>query len=284
MIKAYYYLAKPGIIYGNLITTIAGFLLSSKNSHFDSKLFLLTLFGLSLIIGSGCVFNNLADINLDARMDRTKNRALVTGKISKTAAFIYAVILLILGLIVLSYVNQLTLYIALIGFVVYVLIYTPLKPQSHYATLVGSIAGAVPPVVGYTAVVNRFDLGALLLFLVLVSWQMPHFYSIAIRRQKEYEAANVPVLSLQKGINTTKIHILVYIIIFIVTTALLKFFGFASWIYLIAILILGLYWLSLSIRGFTVADNVVWARKMFLVSLTVLLVFSIAISLDSLIH
>ncbi len=228
MFKAYYQLTKPGIIYGNAITTVAGFFLASKG-HFNLGLFLAALIGISLVIASGCVFNNYIDKDLDATMERTKNRALVTGAISVRGAIVFGAILGLLGLATLGLLtNTLTAEIALLGLFFYVVLYSLAKRRSVYGTIVGSISGAVPPVVGYCAVTGRFDLGALILFLILVFWQMPHFYAIAIFRQQDYTAAGLPVLPVVKGLRTTKIHILFYILAFTIAAAALYIFKFAG--------------------------------------------------------
>lgn len=283
MFKIYYQLTKPGIIYGNAITTVAGFLLAS-NGEIDWRLFSATLVGISLVIASACVFNNLIDRDIDERMERTKNRALVTGSVSATSAILYATVLGIVGFVVLwLYANLLAMLIAFAGWFVYVCLYSPLKRRSIYATLAGSIAGAVPPAVGYTAVTNKFDLGAILLFFILVSWQMPHFYAIAIRRLDEYKAAAIPILALKKGVYFTKINILVYILGFIISASLLTVFGYTGYVYLAVALILGLTWLWMGVEGFKASNDQVWARKMFLFSLVVILALSLTISIDAII-
>lgn len=284
MIKAYYHLTKPGIIYGNSLSLIAGFLLASKG-QFNVGLFLAALAGLSLIIGSGCVFNNVYDRHIDAKMQRTKNRAMVTGKISKTNAIIFGIILLLLGIVALHHhVNNSALIAAITGWIVYVLIYTPFKHRNVHATLIGSIAGATPPVVGYTAVTNGFDAGALILFLILVFWQMPHFYSIAMHRLNDYTSANIPVLPIKKGIRATKIQMLIYILLFMVAAASLTYFKFTGYVYLLVIILISLKWLWYAIKGFNAADDKIWAKKMFSTSLMVLTSLCVIISISSLIH
>ncbi len=181
-IKSYVLLVKPGIVMGNAITAAGGFALAS-NGFFYLPLFLATLVGLSLIVASGCAFNNYIDREADQKMTRTQNRPLATGSIPVRTAVTIAVILGLLGAFLLAlFVNLLSLCIALIGFTVYVLFYSVLKYRTTHATLIGSIAGAVPPVVGYCAVTHHLDTGALLLFLMMALWQMPHFFAIAIYR------------------------------------------------------------------------------------------------------
>lgn len=270
MIKAYYTLAKPGIIYGNAVTAVAGFFVASKG-HFPFVIFLAMLVGISLVMASGCVFNNYMDREIDQKMARTKNRALVKGTISARNALIYATILGLLGALVLGlWTNPLTLLIAFIGFFVYVVLYGISKRRSPFGTIVGSIAGAVPPVVGYTAVSNHFDVAALILFLILVLWQMPHFYAIAIFRSDEYAAADLPVLPLKKGLPETKRQIILYTFAFLVATILLTVFQVTGFTYLALFLPLGIAWLYLGFQGFKADNDKVWARSMFRFSLIVL--------------
>ena len=282
VIRAYYYLTKPGIIRGNAVVAAAGFLLASKG-HINLLVLLATLVGLSLVIGSSCVFNNYIDRGIDAKMSRTKRRALVTQSISVRSAIIYAVILGLIGSTVLAlYTNLLTLGLALFGFFAYVVMYGIGKRRSVHGTVVGSISGALPPVVGYTAVTGRLDAGALILFLILVLWQMPHFYAIAIYRLDDYAAANIPVLPLAHGLRATKIQILVYIVAFILAAWSLSLFGYAGITYLVVSLALGAAWLALGLRGFNNANDNDWARKMFRFSLVVITGLCVMVSLNSL--
>lgn len=281
MIKTYYMLTKPGIIMGNVITTVAGFALAS-HGHFDYKLFVLTLLGLAFIIASAGVFNNYIDRAADAKMARTQHRALATGSISSAKALFFATLLGCSGILCLAiFTNLLTVSVALCGFFVYLVLYAYLKYRSFYGTLVGSIAGAVPPVVGYCAVSNQLDLAALLLFAILVLWQMPHFFAIAIYRIEDYSAASIPVLPVAKGIHTTKLHTIFYIIAFIITTLLLTMMGYTGKVYLITALFLGLVWLGLGLLGFKVNVNQIqWARRMFVVSLVVITSLCITMAMD----
>lgn len=279
-LKTYYRLAKPGIVYGNAIAAIAGFLLASQG-HPYLLTFVGMLAGVSLVMASACVFNNYLDRDIDDLMARTKGRALVTGEISARNALAYATALGFAGaflLVVLT--NPLTAAIALFGHVAYVIVYGIAKRTTVHGTVVGSISGAVPPVVGYVAVTNQIDLLAVLLFLVLVFWQMPHFYAIAIFRLRDYRAAGIPVLPAVRGIEHTKVEMLLYIIGFIVIASSLTIFGYTSYIYLLVMLVLGTRWLQLGIQGFSASDDVLWARQLFKFSLLVLLGFCTAISLD----
>jgi len=280
-IRTYYLLTKPGIIYGNVFTTIAGFLLASRG-HVNLGLFLATLFGVSLVIASACVLNNYIDRNIDKKMERTKKRALVTHAVSPANAIIFAIILGVLGFTdLILFTNFLTFFIGLVGFVDYLVLYGLSKRWSVHGTVIGSISGATPIAAGYTAVTNRFDMGALILFSIMVFWQMPHFYAIAMYRIKDYAAAGLPVLPVKKGISSTKLQIFFYLIAFILATALLTPTGLTGNIFLIVVGILGITWVGFDIQGFMTTNNSRWARKMFFFSLIAVMVLCIGISVDA---
>jgi len=280
MIKTYYLLTKPGIIMGNLITAVGGFALGSKG-HIDPWLFLSTLIGLGLIIASACVFNNYIDRVSDEKMARTKNRALVQKLISVRSAIVFALLMGVAGLVVLAiYTNLLAVLIASLGFFVYVALYSFWKYHTSYATLVGSISGAVPPLVGYCAVSHSLDMGGILLFLILVLWQMPHFFSIAMYRFDDYVAASIPVLPIARGIYATKVQMLLYIIAFTVATLMLTVFGYMGYAYSIVASLLGLSWGLLCIKGFKSTNDKLWARQMFILSLVIVTTLCVMIPIN----
>ena len=270
-VQTYTLLTKPGIILGNLITTTAGFLLGGQG-HFDLILFLVTALGVGGVIASACVCNNYIDRAADRKMHRTKNRALATGEISGTQALMFAAALGILGVILLFFfTNTLALGAALLGFLVYVFVYSLLKYRSVHGTLVGSIAGATPPVVGYFAAGGHLDIGVWLLFGMLVLWQMPHFFAIAIFRLGDYIAASIPVLPYQKGMWVTKVHMLAYIVAFGVSCFVFVAFGVLGYGFGVLAALLTFGWGWLCVRGFRRLDDTVWAKQMFLFSLLVIL-------------
>ena len=271
--RDYYQLTKPGIIYGNALPLAAGFFLASRGI-IDWQLFVAVLVGLSLVIAGGCVFNNYIDRHIDAKMERTRNRALVTGRISSAHALIFGTVLLLLGCkILFVFTNLVTLSVALWGVFTYLALYTPAKPKTVYAVHIGSLAGAVPPVVGYTAVTGSLDLTALTLYLLLIAWQMPHFFSIALYRMEEYAAAGIPVFPLRHGVYKTKLAILAYIVAFMFATLTLGIVASLSFFYLLTSTLLGLGWLTLGIFGFKTLEDTKWARRMFFCSLIVLTVW-----------
>ncbi|HJQ08272.1 MAG TPA: heme o synthase [Candidatus Saccharimonadales bacterium] len=281
MLKAYYRLTKPGIIYGNTLTAAAGFLLASHGDvHFVRLLAVLT--GTVLVIASACVFNNYIDRGIDAKMSRTKKRALVSGKITGPQALMYAGVLGVAGFAILATgTNALTLCIGIVGFIDYVVFYTWAKRHTMLAALVGSISGATPIAAGYTAVSNTFDAGALLVFIVLVLWQMPHFYAIAMFRQDDYAAARIPVLPIVQGIRRTKIQILLYIAAFAAAVTALTVYNITGYTFLAVMCLLTGVWFWRGLQGFAAMDDKRWARKMFLFSLIIILALSVLLSVDT---
>lgn len=276
----YYLLTKPGIVLGNLVTVAAGFILAS-NGHFNLWLFTATLLGLALIMASACVFNNYIDQDLDRKMNRTKNRPLVKKLISGPNAILYASILGLIGAgVLLVYTNLLTAVVAGTGFFVYVILYSVWKSKTVYGTAIGSIAGAVPPVVGYCAVSNRIDAGAVILFTMMVWWQMPHFFAITLLYLEDYARAGIPVLPLEKGVVRTKIHMLVYIGLFICASGLLTLVGYTGFVYLGIAMALGLAWFILCIKGFESHNDKRWGQQMFRVSLLTIIAMCAIIPFD----
>ena len=281
MIKQYLQVTKPGIIFGNLISVIGGFLLASKG-EIDYSLFFATLLGVSLVVASGCVFNNYIDRDIDRIMERTKNRPLVKGLINPQTSLIYASVLGIAG-VVLLYVaaNALAMFIAVFGFIVYVGVYSLyMKRKSVYGTLIGSLSGAAPPVIGYCAVSGEFDAGAMILLLIFSLWQMPHSYAIAIFRFKDYQAANIPVLPVIKGISVAKRHIILYILAFMIATLMLTLVGYAGYKYLIVASAVSIWWLGMALSGYKATNDKVWARKLFIFSIVAITSLSVMMSVD----
>lgn len=276
----YYLLTKPGIILGNLITMAAGFFLASRGI-FDFWLFLAVALGVTLIIASACVFNNYIDRETDKKMKRTKTRVLATGAINTSNAFIFGIVLVFIGnLILIFYTNWLTVMLTNIGFGIYVVLYSLWKSRTIYGTAIGSLAGAIPPVIGYCSVSNRFDIGAVILFTVMILWQMPHFFAIAISHLNDYQAAKLPVLPVEKGLFRTKIHMTFYILGFIFMITLLTFFNFTGYSYLTMTVGISLIWLIFCLKGFRTHNDRIWANHMFRISLLVIMTVCSMVFLD----
>lgn len=286
-ISAYYRLTKPGIIYGNSLTTAAGFLFAAGMAGSPGVswgTFVATLVGSGLVIACGCVLNNYIDRPIDARMRRTRGRPLISGEVSVAGAMVLAAVTGSAGLILLlAFTNLVTVYVGLLGLYTYVVAYGYAKRRSPWGTLVGSIPGATPIVAGYTAVAGRTDLTALALFIIMAAWQIPHFYAIAIYRLKDYQAAGIPVFAAVKGIAATKRHIIGSIIVFIATLGGLYLLGPVSATGLIVTTAVSIMWLHKAIRGLNAKEGKptdTWARGVFGLSLLVLMTLSATLALD----
>ena len=281
MMRAYIQLIKPGYLLSNDLTAIAGFLLASRG-HVNLPLLLVTLIAISLGLMSVNIFNNIIDRHLDGTMKRTQKRPLVTGAISPRAALVLALLSGAAATVVfIRYTNLLTLAIGAFGFVMYEGFYSLAKRRTTWSTLIGAIPGAIPPVAGYTAVTGRLDLGALLFFSILLFWQLPHFYAIAIYRLQDYKQAHIPVLPVIQGIPATKLHMLFFVVAFSVSIVALYFTGLTGYIYLAVMGALSLFWISFSCYGFFAKETNWWARKMFVASLVINLTFSVLIAANS---
>ncbi|WP_449429774.1 heme o synthase [Pseudomonas putida] len=281
-VKHFIQITKPGIIFGNVLSVAGGFFLAAKG-HVDFALFLAVVVGTSLVVASGCVFNNCIDRDIDLKMERTKNRVMVQGGMPLALALIYATLLGVAGFSLL-YVqaNPLSAFCALIGFIVYVGFYSLwLKRKSVHGTLVGSLSGAMPPVIGYCAVSNSFDLAAVTLLVMFSLWQMPHSFAIAIFRFKDYSAANIPVLPVARGVLAAKKQIVLYVLAFVLATLMLTLGGYAGLGYLAVAAGMGLYWLYMAWGGYKAEDDSKWARKVFGFSILTVTALSVMMSVDS---
>lgn len=274
--KKYLLITKPGIIFGNLIAVIGGFFLASKG-HFDLAKLFDVMVGTSLVVASGCVFNNYVDRDIDCMMERTRNRVMARGLISPPIALAYASLLGLGGALILHFfTNDLALAFAIMGFIVYVGFYTLyFKRNSEYGTIIGSLSGAAPPVIGYCAASGHFDLGAALLLLIFCLWQMPHSYAIAIFRFNDYKAADIPVLPVKRGITIAKRHIVGYIVAFTAAAISLYICDYAGIGFLIVTGLIGCYWLLVAIKDYSKANEIQWAKRLFIISILAITLLSV---------
>jgi protoheme IX farnesyltransferase len=282
VLQAYIQVTKPGIIIGNLISVAGGFFMAARG-EIDYLLLICTTIGLSLVVASGCAINNCIDRDIDALMQRTRIRVIVTGQLSVYAVLLFGITLGLLGFTMLAlFTNSVALMFAAIGYVVYVGFYSLyMKRHSVYGTLVGSISGAVPPVVGYCAVTAQVDAAALILLLMFSLWQMPHSYAIAIFRYKDYAAANIPVLPVAQGIAKAKLHIVLYIPVFAVASVLLPLAGYTGWVFVTVACVTSFLWLVMALLGYRQEINVnSWARRVFIISIITITALSVTMALD----
>lgn len=278
--KPYLQVTKPVVVMANLVSVVAGFFMAA-GSKGDATLLPAVLVGTGLVIASGCVFNNCIDRHADRLMARTRNRAMAKGQIPLKIAWLYATLLGTGGMLLLWVTtNQLSVAIAASGFAFYVPIYSLwLKRASVHSTLIGSLAGAAPPLIGYCAVNPRLDTGAIMLLLIFSLWQMPHAYALAIHRINDYIAAGFPVLPVCHGIPAARRQIIVYILAFTMAAALPTLGGYAGNRYLAMVLFAGIVWLGLAgWRG--KADLGHWARRVFIFSIVSIFLLSMMMALD----
>ncbi|MBM7644087.1 protoheme IX farnesyltransferase [Scopulibacillus daqui] len=261
---------KSGIIKSNLIPMFAGLTLALytyRISLFD-KLpeIIFVLIGSILVIGAAGAFNNLYDRDIDSIMKRTKNRPTVTGAIHPKTVLWLGISMAVLGLAALTLATPLAGLLGFLGLFFYVVPYTMWsKRRTIYNTEIGSISGAMPPLMGWAAIHQDITHPAILgLFVIALLWQMPHFYAIAIRREDEYRAAKVPMLPVVKGVKRTYIQTNIYLVVLIAVSFL---FGSLSIGIMLVSLILSAAWLILSIVGYKRMDSEKWAKAMFIFSL-----------------
>lgn len=280
-IGALYRLTKPGVTYGNLITTVAGYLFAA-NGLIGWPVFIALTIGTWWVIASACVINNYLDQDIDAKMERTRRRPLLAGEVTGRQAVVFGAVLGVAGTLILAiFTNWWVVSVGVFGWVVYVWLYGALgKRQSVHGTLVGSVSGAAPILAGYVAVTNYLDTTGLLLFLILFFWQMPEFYSISIYRRKEYARANIPVSAVVRGVTATKRQIFAYTILTITCLLLLIASPLTSWTYAAVMIIFSARWLQIAAEGIVTNDDNTWAKHMFRYSLVILVTLCAALALN----
>ncbi|MFM1651533.1 heme o synthase [Brevibacillus sp. B_LB10_24] len=261
---------KTGIIKSNLIPMFAGLTLALYTyqiglfEKFSEMVF--ALIGSILVIGAAGAFNNMYDRDIDSLMERTKNRPTVTGEIKPKTVLWLGIFMSVFGIAALAFATPLAAFLGFLGLFFYVVPYTMWsKRRTIYNTEIGSISGAMPPLIGWAAIHPDITHPAILgLFVITVIWQMPHFYAIAIRKHDEYKAAKVPMLPVVKGVKRTYIQTNIYLIMLIAISFL---FGSLSLGLMFVALLLSVSWLMLSIFGYKQMDSEKWAKSMFVYSL-----------------
>jgi protoheme IX farnesyltransferase len=249
-----------------------------------------TLFGGTLAAGGANAFNMVLDRDIDAIMERTKRRPLVTGVMSPRAATIFALALEVAAFIALSlWVNMLSAYLAMAATAFYVVVYTFwLKRRSKQNIVIGGAAGAVPVLIGWAAVTNSLSWTPVLLFLVIFIWTPPHFWALAVRYRDDYEAANVPMMPVVASLRRTTLEILVYSVIMWAVTVLVGPVAHLGWIYAITALVLGGLFTFYALRLYRHALNdradVAEAMRLFHFSITYLTALFVLMAVDVLVR
>lgn len=285
VIKDFLALIKVGIVNSNAMTTFTGLWLALhfSGAHFldNIDLILATLIGSSLIVAGSCSLNNYIDRDIDHLMERTKGRPTVTGKVQPGKVALMSFLLIGIGTAFLFTTSITAAVIGLFGVFSYVVLYTMWSKRQYVSnTVVGSISGAVPPLIGWAAVDPNLDTMAWMLFAIVFVWQPPHFYALAMRRVEEYRAAGIPMLPVVKGFNATKRSIFLWV------TALLPLPFFLSSLgvpFIVLATMLNIGWLALGFYGLKLKDDIKWAKMMFIYSLQYLTVMFVAMVIVTLI-
>lgn len=268
-LKDFLALIKIGIVNSNLITVFTGLWLAFQFSdrHFLNELDILvyTIVGSALIIGGSAAMNNYIDTDIDPLMESKKARPTVTGRFKPSAVLALAVSFIVLGELFLFSASVSAGLFGIAGVLAYVVLYSMWSKRRHVSnTIVGSISGAIPPLIGWAAVEPTLGTGAWALFLIMFIWQPPHFYALAMKRTEEYRAAGIPMLPVIKGFHRTKKSMLAWVVMLFPLPFLLMELGTG---FIILATLLNIGWLVLAIRGFKVADDLKWAKTMFIYSL-----------------
>lgn len=269
--RDYYELCKPNVVWLMVVTAIVGMCMATPGVvPIDIVIF--ASVGIALCAGSAAAINHLADQHIDGIMARTSGRPLVKGKIDSQGAAIFAFVLGSLGMfILLTRVNALTAWLTLASLVGYAFVYTfYLKRATSQNIVIGGLAGAMPPLLGWTAVTNEVTGHGLLLVLIIFVWTPPHFWALAFARKEEYAKVDIPMLPVTHGRRHTAVQSLVYTLALFVVALLPVATGLSSWIYLIGALVLGGLFIRHALTVLRTMDNKD-AMKMFWFSIVYLL-------------
>jgi|SRR5690554_863309 len=244
--RDYYELTKPRVVMLMILTSVIGMLLAVP-AMVPLDVLIIGNLGIALCAGSAAAINHLVDRGIDQKMARTYNRPVAKGRVDRLQAGLFSLLIGAIGMtLLLVFINTLTAVLTLISLLGYAVIYTLfLKRATPQNIVIGGIAGAAPPLLGWTAVTGTLDGHALLLVLIIFAWTPPHFWALAVHRKDEYAKADIPMLPVTHGEQYTKLHILLYTIIMILVTLLPFITGMLNWLYLVGALVLGagfIYW------------------------------------------
>lgn len=278
--RDYVELCKPRVVLLMLLTVLVGMYLAAPG-WINLSLLGSSLLGIGLCAGSAAAINHLVDRRIDAIMHRTKKRPVAHGRVSVQQAAWFAVLMGVAGLAVLIvFVNKLTAVLTFITLIGYAGIYTGyLKRATSQNIVIGGLAGAAPPLLGWTAVTNQLDPQALLLVLIIFTWTPPHFWALAIYRHEEYQHAEIPMLPVTHGIEFTKLNVYLYTILLLVVSVLPFVVGMCGWFYLMGALALGarfLFWVHKLYR----TDKPVVAMQTFRFSIVYLMLLFVFLLID----
>ncbi len=269
--RDYYELTKPRVVMLIVFTAIVGMFVSVPGWPGVMPLVFGTL-GIGLAASSAAVYNHVLDARIDIQMMRTRGRPLPQGKLTEKSALTFATILCIISMLILWFlVNPLTAILTFFSLIGYAVIYTGwLKRATPQNIVIGGAAGAAPPILGWTAVTNQVEAGALLMFLIVFVWTPPHFWALAIARKEEYAKVDIPMLPVTHGEAYTRLNILLYSILLVLVTILPYLIGMSGVIYLLTAIVLDVYFMYYAIQMYRVPDDMELPMKMFRYSISYL--------------
>ena len=273
-------LTKPKIVLLLTLTALVGMMLTIE-FYTNILSSLASLLGFAFLAASSAALNQIFDRESDKNMERTKKRPLARGDISLTQALSFTAILLFIGSSLLLYFsNLLTLFITTFGFIFYSLVYTIyLKWATPQNIVIGGLSGALPPLIGWTAVTNEISLLPLILVLIIFLWTPPHFWPLAIDRLDEYKKEGVPMMPIAKGVSRTKKEMIVYSVLLLGASLAPFFYGLTGYFYLISTTALNLYFIYLCIAYLNDKENEL-SMKIFNFSVQYMLLFFLATYVD----
>jgi len=269
--RDYYELTKPRVVMLIVFTAIVGMFVSVPGWPGAMPLIFGTL-GIGLASSSAAVYNHVLDARIDIQMMRTRGRPLPQGKLTEKSAIIFATVLCIISMLILWFlVNPLTAILTFFSLIGYAVVYTAwLKRATPQNIVIGGAAGAAPPILGWTAVTNQIEAGALLMFLIVFVWTPPHFWALAIARKEEYAKVDIPMLPVTHGEAYTRLNILLYTILLVLVTILPYLIGMSGIIYLLTAIVLDAYFLYYAIQMYRVPDDMELPMKTFRFSISYL--------------
>jgi protoheme IX farnesyltransferase len=278
--RDYLELCKPNVVALMILTSLIGMLLAT-DGFVSLDVLILGNLGIALCAGSAAAVNHIVDRKIDDTMARTHNRPIARGRISPKEAILFAALTGLAGMVILLvFINQITAWLTLASSIGYAFVYTMyLKRATPQNIVIGGLAGAAPPLLGWTAVTGEIHYNALLLVLIIYAWTPPHFWALAIHRKDDYAKAKIPMLPVTHGEQYTKINIVLYTLLLIVITVLPFLTGMFGLLYLAGALVLGagfLYWALVMLYG-DVDDS---GMKTFKYSITYLMVLFVIMLLD----
>ena len=279
--RDYFDLCKPKVVALLLLTSVVGVVLASPPGDISIFILIISTLGIGLGAAAGATINQVVEREIDARMARTENRPLPQGRVSQQNAFIFAVLMAVASVFVLTaWINTLTAVLTFSSMIGYAVVYTMyLKKATPQNIVIGGLAGATPPLLGWTSVTGSIDPHGLLLVLIIYTWTPPHFWALAIHRRDDYAKVNLPMLPVTHGIEFTKYSILGYTILMFMVTLLPYLAYMRGELYLVSAVLLGLYFFY-KVFMLMFSDRKNAAISTFVYSINYLMLLFIAMVLD----